>query len=158
MAPIRLAPKHLTFPVGFVVWGLMMVMFSAFVVASRARIEIDGKIVAREEGRYASGPHRLYTKYTIQATATGKRFEYVAESNDNSLNGDLPEGVHLIKRKWNLVYHLNGRPMHDFPVIFYSILTSAGSALALWGTVLLRKRLKSNRIQTEAPPTIPSLF
>jgi hypothetical protein len=57
---------------------------------------------------------------------------YTAGGTDSSLPRDLPVGAHIVKRRWELSYSLNGKRIDDFPIYFYSAVTCVACALLVW--------------------------
>jgi hypothetical protein len=135
--------KALLFRGLFVLWGVMMLAFSFGTMWQRARLDFDGIIEHRDEKRHWSGPHRSYTVYIIRPATGGNSFQYVAEGNDAALSSELPIGAHIVKRKWQLSYSVNGQPRHDFPRVFYRVVAGIGLVIFLVAVPFLYRKWRT---------------
>ena len=91
----------------------------------RLQIDIEGKITARQDLPQTVYTHGPTTLYTLQQ-GDGSVHEYTATLVDPSLPRTLPVGAYVTKRKGEVTYFLNGKPVDDFPLTAYIVLLGVG--------------------------------
>jgi hypothetical protein len=128
MPPLRFAP-------GIGIFGAWLLFMVLYTVAGRLLIEADGVVVARQT---VYDPRRA-TIYTMQASG-GRSFSLVSDATDASLSRDLPVGSQVTKRKWALVYTVDGHTVSDFSTTFYGVVFAIGACFVWLGIALLIQR------------------
>jgi len=101
-------------------------------IHGRAVIELDGRISSVATKCVEPQHNRCASVYVIEAENRSRK-TYVAGPTDQSLRRDLPAGTYIQKRKWELGYRIDGTPIEDFPIVFYSgILALSIGCFAWW--------------------------
>jgi hypothetical protein len=112
----------------FILWG-----FGYATLWVRLTTAIDGVVVSRQYLPRTPWIHGSGMRYVIlKADSTTQ--EYVAGGTDASLSRNIPAGVRLQKRKWELSYSVDGKRIDDFPRYFYSVILAGALALLFWGS------------------------
>jgi hypothetical protein len=105
-------------------------------VGRRLTTEIDGVVIARQEiPREWYTPRKSGIAYIVRSN--GLNHEVVSGWTDDAIPHYVPVGVHLVKHKWEMTYLANGRPVGDFPWLFYSAMFGIGLGCLLWAGVQL---------------------
>lgn len=92
--------------------------FSLFVVAeikARADLEVDGVVL----NSVLKGTVRPVRTYVLRFPNSDAQFKYAAGPNDHSLSRSVPNGAHVIKKKGDLTYTVDGRVINDSPTGAY---------------------------------------
>ena len=128
---IKLFIEKPSYKVGFCVmfslWGLLMIYSSVYTILSRAVIEVNGTIIeARKEPYFPDDPRWAHLRntryaciYTIESSSGDDNIQYIAHQNDKTLAQDLPIGMKIEKKKWEITYKLNNEIIEDFPTQNY---------------------------------------
>ncbi len=116
-------PNHLFLAVA----ALLLFLFGANEIVQRLLIEADGIIISSQ----TTTGNRPITVYALRG-ADGSQHQYIAGPTDRSLPRRLPEGIHISKKKYDLVWERNGRIVDDFPLNFYLGACGLGGMLAYW--------------------------
>lgn len=117
----------------FVFWG-----FGYETVGLRLGIAVDGVVIKREVIPRTWASHGTGMVYVVRRSDGGEQ-TYIAGATDGSLPQNIPLGAHIVKRKWELSYLLNGQRIHDFPIVFYTIILGGAVIALIWGIFQLMR-------------------
>lgn len=118
----------------FVLWG-----FGYETVGLRLGIALHGVVVKRQVIPRTWASHGTGMVYVVRGSNSVEQ-TYIAGATDGSLPQNIPLGAHIVKHKWELSYLLNGRRVHDFPIIFYTIILGGAMIAMIWGIFQLLRR------------------
>jgi hypothetical protein len=93
---------------------------------ARASLGLEGTIIQSNTSCDPSNQARCSTRYVVQSP--GSTVSYSAGPNEQSLQRFLPVGTTISKKRWQLVYTVNGMVVDDF---------GTGPAIAIGGVGLL---------------------
>jgi hypothetical protein len=91
----------------------------------RLQIDLEGKVTTRQDFRQTTATHGPTTHYAL-LNGDGTIREYTATTADPSLPRTIPIGAHVMKRKGELFYFLNGERIDDFPLTAYIVILCVG--------------------------------
>ena len=117
------------------IWGLPLILFGFSEIASRKAIKVNGVIVSAEEKCKQPHNNRCVTTYHMKGT-DGSVIIYRAESNDHSLDRNIPIGSEVIKEAGSIGYYVNGKYRLDFSKDIYTLMIGIGGLFFLQGFVL----------------------
>jgi len=151
--PLKLNPF---FVIAFM-WGIPFMIFSFYNINARLKIEVEGRIIERQEGHPYKPPDkppvRRFVNYKILQN-DGTTISFYTGYTDPSLSRDMPIGAYVIKKKGKLVYTVDGEKYDDFPTLFYIIdgvigfsIFTLGIAIGIWRK---RKRAQATLISTSS--------
>ena len=125
--------KTLNSLIAFLIVGIILVVMSGSEIYGRASVEVNGKIVNKEVVCQQPNNNRCVANYLISSDLGKNQSIYSAGPTDQSLLRDLPVGTVLKKKKWELVYEVDGKTIDDFPITFYVGLIAIGLfAIGVW--------------------------
>lgn len=120
--------------IALLIFGVIVVVMACLEIYERASIEIDGLIVGSEVVCQQPKNNRCVTKYQFKGVVDKAQFEYSAGPTESSLPHDLAMGASVKKHRWELTYEIDGKPVDDFPTLFYVGLVAIGLfAVGIWG-------------------------
>lgn len=114
--------------------AVLALLFAGNEIYQRAVVELSGTVTLSETTCVQPYNNRCSTKYVVTGE-NGSYATYVAGSSDASLERYLPVGTLVNKRKWSLVYSVNGKQISDFPIKFYDGVILVGM-LCAWSGAL----------------------
>jgi hypothetical protein len=118
----------------FLIVPIFGALFCGSELYQRARIELNGTVVASDTTCMQPQNNRCATTYVLE-NAAHLREMYVAGPTDHSLPRRLPIGTTVVKKKWSMSYWLNGRHVNDFPVQFYAWVFLTSVCVGWWAYV-----------------------
>jgi len=135
-------------PAALLAFSLWIFYVNYSTIAGRLEIEADGTIVKREGNtRYDRPGGAIYTL----AAPDGSLRTLATGSTDSSLPRNLPIGRHLVKRKNELSYTLDGRRISDFPLYMYGATSGLGLSLFAFSLFQLTWRRRCNQSLQPTP-------
>ena len=135
---IKTTKPNLFFVIAFM-WGIPLMAFSFFTINARLKIEVEGRIIERQEGFHYKPPDkppvRRFVNYKI-LQKDGTTIVFYTGYTDPSLSRDMPIGAYVIKKKGKLVYTVDGEKYDDFPTRFYVIDGVIGASIFIFGIAI----------------------
>ena len=140
--------RSTTFRLLFGAWGLYMMYFGVSEPLSRLLIDIDGTVIESQTKCAKLNNNRCVTTYTLQPSNSSAPITYKAGYTDKALSRYIKIGANIEKQKWQLGYYVNGRLREDFPITFYTIISSLAFIIFVQGVLAIPKFLRDRSLQS----------